>query len=53
MEFKRPDIAAQFLIAEFTALQERAKNFEKIKALHLTSHSSQLMIDPSSAYPTH
>jgi hypothetical protein len=32
MESKSPDIAAQFLIAEFTALQERAKNFEEIKA---------------------
>jgi hypothetical protein len=30
--WKNPDIAAQFLIAEFNALQERAKNFEEIKA---------------------
>jgi len=32
MEYKNPDIVAQFLIAEFNALQERAKNFEDIKA---------------------
>ncbi|NUO79168.1 hypothetical protein HUU05_03755 [candidate division KSB1 bacterium] len=32
MESKSPEITAQFLIAEFNALQERAKNFEEIKA---------------------
>lgn len=32
MENRNPDIIAQFLIAEFNALQERAKNFEDIKA---------------------
>lgn len=33
MEYsKNTEIAAQFLIAEFNALQERAKNFEEIKA---------------------
>jgi len=32
MESKNPDTVAQFLIAEFNALQERAKNFEEIKA---------------------
>lgn len=33
MEFsKNPEIIAQFLIAEFNALQERAKNCEEIKA---------------------
>lgn len=32
MESKSPEVTAQFLIAEFNALQERAKNFEEIKA---------------------